>query len=247
MTTVLDKCLLGISLVIALFIAGAYITDSYILGLIIAALGCTAIVLLTKIIPSRKSEISKTQLSAVLQLEGKEYSTSLLQRLYPSADTQPADLSAQDAYWTTDNKLIVNGIGYAKVGEETIAKLYRKLKTAPTPTGICIVCVDIDRKTQMLFSHFPCEVKTMRMPQLYKQLRKQKALPPKPTIKRNRVAWRSIAADFADASHAKYFAVTAAGALLLSLWMPLKTYYYIAAAVNAAIAMGILFAARYSR
>lgn len=247
MTTVLDKCLLSLSLVIVLFIVGAYITDSYLLGAVIALLGCAAILLLTKAIPDKKSQINKTQFQALLQLEGKEYSTPLLQRVFPPAVTSLTEPVVTDAYRTTDNRLIVNGIAYAKVGEEAIAKLYRQCKGTPAPAQIILVCVDIDRKAQMLFSHFDCEVKTVRMPQLYKRLRKQQALPPKPVYKRTRVAWRSLAADFADPSRAKYFALTAAGALLFSVWMPLKIYYYIAAAVNAAIAIGILFAAKYAR
>jgi len=87
-----DRLAIYLSVATIAFIAGAYITDDYLWGLVFALLSVLMTLIMTKVLPKRQKGVSLSQFTTMLLLEGKALSTAYLYRLYPPREApQPTE------------------------------------------------------------------------------------------------------------------------------------------------------------
>lgn len=231
MAKVSDKIAICISAAVLLYIAGAYITNSYLLGGVFALLGAGATIAWDKLRPRHTKGVSYTDFVNDMLLEGKAKSNEYLRRLYPVGEED-----GEDAYYDQKGNYIVNAIGYSKVGEEWAAKIYRKLK-GKRPQMV-VATMDIDRKALSILSRVATDVKILRPKEMLRRLGKV-GVQPEGKPAKTRLGWK-VWLSALSYRHALLFAMTAGGCLVMSIWLPVKIYYYVFASINAALCLAVL-------
>lgn len=236
MAKVTDKIALYLSVGVLGYILGAYITDSYLWGLALALPLTLMIPLTAKYLPRRQGRMAYGEWVRMLLLEGKEMSDGYLHLLYPVREQM-----GEHAYLSTDGRYVVNALGFGKVGEEWAAGIYRRRKGSAEP--MVVATMDIDRKALQILAMTTAEVKILRPKEMLRRLQKQHVViqwsPP-----RRHIEWRTWLGTL-SLRHAGLLAISAAGCILMSIWLPFKVYYYIFAAINAALAVGVLILKKF--
>lgn len=236
MARVSDKIALYLSVAALAYIAGAYITNDYRWGILpaVAAVGC--ILAAGKLRGQRKGSITYAAWVDMLLLEGKAKSNEYLHILYPMAREVK-----ENEYVSTDGKYVVNSISFAKPSEEWAADLYRRWHG--NPTSLVVAATDIDRKALGILSAIGVNVKILRPKEMLRRLKKQGVSIDYNHPKRH-MDWRTLLGTL-SMRHAVYFALTAAGCLALSVWVPFKAYYYAFAGVNAVLCLVVLLIKKF--
>ena len=217
------------------FLAGTYIADNYAIGAAMALAGLTITLAFRRAIPRKQGVPPYAVWVRQLLLEGKESAYTYLFALLP-----PDDAPCNDMYYTNENTLVVNALGYGKMSEEACAKLYRKVNTNK-PKRLVVVLNDIDRNAAAILGLCCDQLVVWKPNTLYRRLKKQNALPPITVQPRKAKHWWR----YMRPKHAWVFVLNAVWLTLMSLWLPYKTYYYIFAAVNALLAVAIVLYNRY--
>ena len=261
MARINDRIAVFLSVAALLYMLGAYVTDSFLWGLVFALLGIAAGLALVRLLPYRQKRIPLTQFTDLLLLEGKTLSTAYLQRIFPPAeradatslpsvpdrkahdettaaqgDSSPTAPPIPDAYYDADGKLIVNALGYGKVGEEWAAKLYRALK--PRRVTMVVAAVDVDRKALSILSGSAEKLIIIHPKEILRRLfRLGVTFAPLPA--KNRPNFKTWLGSL-SLRHSALFALSAVFSLGLAVWSPVKAYYYVFAAVNALLSIAVV-------
>ena len=231
MTKWTDTIAIYLSVGVLLYLCGAYLADSYRLGLAFALPGMASVFLLRKIKPQKKHGIGTVEFASMLQLEGKQVSGAYLRLLYP-----PTRETGEDEYLDDRGTLILNAIGYAKVGEEWAAKTYRRHKGERL--RLVVAAIDVDRKALSILAKIGSEIKVLRPKEMLRKLRKQGVAIDVETQK-TKIGWRLWLSTLGY-RQAGLFALVALSTALTSIWVPFKTYYYVIAALNALMSLAVL-------
>ena len=235
MTTRLDYGILTLGLGILFFLAGTYIADNYAIGAAMALAGLLVLVALRRAIPTKTGVPPYAVWVRHLLLEGREEANRYLYTLLA-----PQRMVDREMYYATDNTLVVNALGYGKMGEEAAAKLYRRLHS-DKPARLVVAVGDIDRNAAAILGLVADQLVVWKPNTLYRRLKKANALPALSVRRlRPRQWWRYL-----RPRHAWVFVLNAVWLVLMSLWLPYKTYYYIFAALNALLAVGIVLYNRF--
>ena len=229
-----DRLALCLSVSALLFAAGAYISNRYDVGLALAALGVAACLTMVKLHPTRGDSVSYTDYVRGMLLEGKACSNTYLEAIYP-----PKERKNESEYVSPDGTLVLNAFGYGKTGEEWAANIYRTHKDGAK--SMVVFTAEIDRKALAILGLVSDRVKPIHPRELYRKLYKQHV--PMRTVPKRKFAWREIPYSLSY-RQAGLFAMAAAGSTMLSIWMPIKIYYYVMAAVNALLALATLIIKR---
>lgn len=219
------------------FVAGAYISNDYALGALFALAGALLLLALLKTIPAKSKVPSYSLFLRHLLLEGKAQSNRYLYLLFA-----PEDMPEGDCYKAQGDRLVVNAISYGKYGEEGAAKLYRETKRTP-PAHLLVAAYEIDRKAAEILGLICDDVKIWKPNKLYRHLKKAGLLEDIPKKKR---AAKRVWVNVFRPKHAWLFLLNAVCILAMSFWLPFKAYYYVFAAVNALLAMGVVLYNRFA-
>ena len=153
----------------------------------------------------------------------------------PTEKAATANERIGDAYWDKDGRLVVNALGYGKAGEEWAAKIYRALK--PTRVPIVVATTDIDRRALATLGLVATQIKILRPKEMLRRLEKMGVDPTTDQPPRRRLPLKAWVGTL-TMRHTALFAMSAASSLVMSLWSPIKVYFYVFAAVNALLAIG---------
>ncbi|MBQ9145648.1 MAG: hypothetical protein IJX70_04235 [Clostridia bacterium] len=267
MKKLIDRLIKGISLLLVIYALACYITDDFLISAGILFLAILAIQLIKKIIPKRTKFISRASFAEYLLMEGNAVSTPMLVHLFPPKKSLGSEaFSSMTEYISTADFWIINSISYSSFGCEKAAQLYRQYRdksniareiTGFTKTDsqsgirkMVIFYNAIDRAAIGILNKLPFPVTIVKLSHLYTLLKRKGCLPEKkiPTVSYGRdkrpkqrkfefSKWKIRAKNYLGEMDPKWFAFAAASSLFMSLWIPVKTYYFVMAGINGLIAI----------
>ena len=177
---------------------------------------------------------SQTVEGAPITTDGN--SQSVDEESQPRSPMDVMPVTPQDAYYDREGRYVVNALGYTKAGEEWAAKIYRTLK--PNRVYMVVATTDIDRKALATLSLVAKGVKILRPKEMLRRLRQVGVYPTNDRPK-ERLSAKAYLMGLSY-RHAYLFALSAAGCALFSIFLPIKIYYYIFAAINALLAIAVV-------
>ncbi|MBQ7653287.1 MAG: hypothetical protein IJS93_02850 [Clostridia bacterium] len=167
-----------------------------------------------------------------LLLSGKPRSNELIKSLYENAQEITPELLL------LDDTLVLNAVKYGGIGEEDIASLYRK--SLETKANKAIVYMrKIDKNALTLARSLPLKIDFFDLKKLYGKLKENNLLNYVEDAPKARPKLKDVLSGIKGVPP-KYFLFTAIACALSSVFLPMKIYYLIVAAINAAFGIVVI-------
>ncbi len=240
MRSFFDKILLITAVSVLIFLLSSYISGSYIVGLICLVLSALVFFFMLGSFRFKKPEtFGKKEYMRLLLLEGKDYVTETMRRVF--ASFYDAEAVGEGVVLRIGEKriLIYNGFKFGALSEEDVAAAYRATKREGLKE-IYLFYNTADRRAFSLANFIEQKVHLMPYKVFFKLAERAKALPPLPKTKKTR-RWGLIFKSVVSYVNIRYFLFAALSTALLSLITPLRIYYLIFAAINVVLAVVVAF------
>ena len=226
-----DLFVFGILIFIASTATITYLTAQFILGVVAGSVMTIAYVSALLLLKKKTHYEKKEDFIRNILLKGKTESDRLIRALYPEACVGEQALIKGE-------EMIINAVKYGGAGEEDVASAYRKAEEKHIGKVI-VYCRKADKSALYLANSLPLSIEFRDLKKLFTELKGKGLLPYSEPIPKKRRKLKEIFAEIKK-TPPKYFLFTAIVCATSSLLFPLKIYYLVIAAVNAALGLTII-------